>query len=157
MGKQRDNPTILIIEDDLDTRDVMSRLLSAEGYNVRLAANGWEGLVALENPPQVVLLDIMLPGMDGYTFLRSLRAQRTYQQIPVIVVTGKDLAEVVPKVREHGVAHVIAKNDSVFPKLKAAIRTVVGKPRPHARVNLTEHANVLRWHLGLYLKMLAWS
>jgi DNA-binding response OmpR family regulator len=154
---QRDAATVLIIEDDLDTRDVMGRLLSAAGYSVRLAANGWEGLVALDDPPQLILLDIMLPGMDGYTFLKSLRAQRTYQSIPVIVVTGKDVAEVESRVRPHGVRHVIAKDDAVFPKLKAAIRTVLNRPPPpHARVNLPERGIAFRPYLAVYLKMLAW-
>ena len=150
-------PSVLIIEDDLDTRDVLGRLLTAEGYSVRLAANGWEGLLALDNPPQLILLDIMLPGMDGYMFLNSLRGQRTYQGIPVIVVTAKDVAEVEPRVRPHGVAHVIAKNDSVFPKLKAAMRIVLNQPRPHARVNLPEPGSLVRPYLDAYLKMLAWS
>ena len=148
--------SVLIIEDDLDTRDIMGRLLTAEGYAVRLASNGWEGLIALDPPPHVILLDIMLPGMDGYAFLKSLRGQRTYQSIPVIVVTAKDVAEVEPRVRPHGVEHVIAKNDRVFPKLKAVMKTTLTRPKPHARVNLPG-GSAIRPFLDLYGKMLGWG
>ena len=156
-AKKQDAATILIIEDELDVRDTLARLLTAEGYNVRLASNGWEGLLALDNPPHLVLLDIMLPGMDGYMFLKSMRGQRTYQAIPVVVLTALDVDDVTPKLRPYGVGHVIAKSDSVFPKLKAAIRTLVGKPRPHARVSLSQPGSAIRPHLELYMKMLAWS
>jgi len=149
--------SVLIIEDDLDTRDIMGRLLTAEGYAVRLASNGWEGLIALDPPPHVILLDIMLPGMDGYTFLKSLRGQRAFQSIPVIVVTAKDVAEVEPRVRAHGVEHVIAKNDRVFPRLKAAMKTTLTRPKPHARVNLPAERSAIRPFLDVFGKMLGWG
>ena len=150
-------PTILIVEDDIDTRDMLGRLLTAEGYGVRLASNGWEALLALDNPPHLILLDIMLPGMDGYAFLRSMRGQQTYQGIPVVVLTALDAGEVAAKVRPHGVEHVISKGDSVFPRLKATIRNVLGQPKPHARVNLPEPGSMVRPYLDVYLKTLAWS
>lgn len=94
---------------------------AGERYSTRIAANGWEALLAVETPPSLILLDIMLPGMDGFMFLNSLRGQRTHQAIPVVVLTAMDVAEVVSKVRPHGVEHVISKGDNVFPQLKTAI------------------------------------
>jgi CheY-like chemotaxis protein len=71
---------------------------------------------------------MMLPGMDGCMFVRSLRGQRTFQHLPVVVVTAMDVREVAPKVRPLGVQHVIAKGDLVFLKLKSAMRAVSGSP-----------------------------
>ena len=150
-------PSILIIEDDIDTRDMLSRLLTAEGYSVRVAANGWEGLLAMESPPHLVLLDMMLPGMDGFMFLKSMRGQRTFQAIPVVVLTAMDADDVTSRVLQLGVEHVISKGDSVYPKLRTAIKVVLGRPRPHARVSLPEPGSMIRPYLDVYLKMLAWS
>lgn len=156
--KRKDVATVLIVEDEADARDVLARVLTAEGYNVSVAANGWEGLLVVgENPPHLIVLDMMMPCMDGMMFLRSLRGQRTYQHLPVIVLTAMDAAEIAPKVRPLGVQHVIAKGDSVFPKLKAAMRTVLGRPRPHARVVFPEPGSTVRPYLNLYMKVLAWS
>lgn len=150
-------PAILVIEDNLDTRDMLARLLSAEGYCVRVAANGWEGLLAMDDPPSLILLDMMLPGMDGFMFLKSLRGQQNFQAVPVVVLTALDVAEVEPKVRQHGVEHVISKGDSVFPRLKTTIRGLLGRPQPHARVELPEPGSMVRPYLDVYMKMLAWS
>ncbi len=114
--------SVLVIEDDMSTRDMISRLLSGEGYTVKLAANGWEALLALEGHVDVVLLDIMLPGMDGYGFLRSLRHQAGNNRMPVVVFTALDEQEVREKVRKFGVEDVIGKGEHLFPQLKAAMK-----------------------------------
>jgi CheY-like chemotaxis protein len=153
----RDQRTILIIEDDVDTRDLLARLLSAEGYGVRLAGNAWEALLMLESPPHLIVLDVMLPGMDGFAFLRSLRGQRTYQAIPVVVFTAMETEMVAARVRPYGVAHVVPKDDTMYPRLQSAIRKVLGQPRPHARVELPEPGSIVRPYLDLYVKMLLCS
>jgi CheY-like chemotaxis protein len=156
MAKDREQRTILIIEDDVVARDALARLLTLEGYNIRLASNGWEALLNVgEHPPHLIVLDMMLPGMDGFTFLSSLRAQRTFQSIPVIVLTALDVRKISARLRALGVNHVIAKNDTSFPKLQAAIKKVVGKPHPHARVTLPDRGFAIRPFLDMYLKMLA--
>jgi CheY-like chemotaxis protein/two-component sensor histidine kinase len=83
---------LLVIDDDADTRERMSALLSREGWRVTTAENGRVGLagVAAERPC-LILLDLMMPEMDGFTFLRTLRTKRAWGSIPVVVLTAKDV------------------------------------------------------------------
>ena len=78
---------ILAIEDDPDTRDMYGRMLRDEGHEAVLAADGVEGLQLMEPPPDLVILDLSLPGMDGYDILRAIKADPTTAEIPVLVVS----------------------------------------------------------------------
>jgi CheY-like chemotaxis protein len=150
-------PVILIVEDDADTRDVLGRVLSFAGYAVRFATNGWEALLALEESVDLILLDMMLPGMDGVVFLRTLRADAGCAKLPVVVITAMEPAEVEPKVRPYGVEAVLTKGGTMYGDLKAVLMRTLAKPRPHARVNLPEPGRLIRPYLDVYLKMLAWA
>ena len=81
---------VLIVEDDLDTRDMMSRFLELEGFRVRAAANGQQALEMLQESPNacVILLDLMMPVMDGWEFRRLQVADARLQRIPTIVVSA---------------------------------------------------------------------
>src|SRR5436190_19142440 len=81
---------VLIIEDDPDTRDALGELLSGEGYEVATAADGQEGLRRLGAPPRpcLVLLDLMLPAMDGFEFRVRQLEDPELAAIPVIVLLG---------------------------------------------------------------------
>ena len=80
---------ILVIDDDPAVTSVLKRGLSYEGFVVDAASSGVEGLaIAREHPPDLVVLDIMMPGMDGLEVLRRLRAGDS--QLPVLLLTGKD-------------------------------------------------------------------
>ncbi|GGC57293.1 heavy metal response regulator transcription factor [Undibacterium terreum] len=79
---------ILVIEDDLKTGDYLKKGLRESGYSVDLARNGTDGLhMALENDYDLVILDVMMPGKDGWTVMSSLRSKR---DLPVIFLTAKD-------------------------------------------------------------------
>jgi CheY-like chemotaxis protein len=81
--------SLLVVEDDADNAEVLERTLAKDGHSVALAANGWEALIALdERSVDAVVLDLMMPGMDGRTFLKILRQDARHADIPVIVVTG---------------------------------------------------------------------
>lgn len=82
--------TILIIDDEEDLRDALKLSLELEGYRCYTAANGREGLEALGriSPPSVILLDLMMPVMNGWQFLDELRAHPSLDRIPVVVVTA---------------------------------------------------------------------
>lgn len=83
---------ILVIEDDFETREIMHRLLEKEGYEVWEAENGNQGLDKLAaQTPALILLDLMMPGMDGFEFVTQLRQREAWRSIPVIVVTAKEL------------------------------------------------------------------
>lgn len=80
---------VLIIDDDPLVRESLRQVLHDAGYQVDLAGDGEAGLQALRaSAPDVILVDLMMPGMNGRQFLRSLRAQDGYARIPVILMTG---------------------------------------------------------------------
>ena len=83
--------TILIIEDDRVIIDLLTACLSREGFEVSAAESAEEGFIAIaEQKPELILLDISLPGMDGLEFLQKLRK---FSNIPVIILSGKDSNE----------------------------------------------------------------
>ncbi|HAV64380.1 MAG TPA: hypothetical protein DCY13_18680 [Verrucomicrobiales bacterium] len=83
---------LLIVEDDPDTRALLARQLAREGWSVREAANGVLGLEQLRSgPPALILLDLMMPEMDGFEFMETLRTDQNWRNIPVIIITAKDL------------------------------------------------------------------
>jgi PAS domain S-box-containing protein len=79
---------VLVIDDDADAREVIGRALAREGFRVHLAASGDEGLrLAKERRPDVVTLDVLMPGTDGWTVLESLKADPELAEVPVIMVS----------------------------------------------------------------------
>jgi twitching motility two-component system response regulator PilG len=82
---------ILVAEDSSDTRKLIVKILSRKGYAVAEAKDGLEALSQLNNErPDLVLLDIVMPRMDGYKVLSIMKDSATFKDIPVIIVTGKD-------------------------------------------------------------------
>ena len=89
-----DDAEILLIEDDPDSVDLITRAARQAGHNIRHAGNGRIGLNALKDrKPDVIILDLMMPEMDGFSFLRAIRNEEEYRDIPVIVVTAKSLTD----------------------------------------------------------------
>jgi len=81
---------ILIIDDDLDTLRLVGLMLQKQGYSIMAASSGAQGLqMALESPPDLVLLDVMMPGMDGYEVARQLRANHLTVNTPILMFTAK--------------------------------------------------------------------
>ena len=84
--------SVLVVEDDADTRERLRSVLERDGWAVTEAANGQEGLARLDVArPGVVLLDLTMPVMDGFTFLERMRARPDCAEVPVIVLTALDL------------------------------------------------------------------
>ena len=85
---------VLVIDDDATQRDLMRRFLSKEGYCVRCASSGEEGLrLALELLPIAITLDVMMPDMDGWAVLKALKASMVLREVPVIMLTMVDAPE----------------------------------------------------------------
>jgi signal transduction histidine kinase/DNA-binding response OmpR family regulator len=83
---------VLIVEDEAVMRNMLRRMLANEGWAVTEAVNGREALERVaENQPELILLDLMMPEMDGFAFLEALRQQEAWRAIPVVVLTAKDL------------------------------------------------------------------
>jgi len=86
--------TILIVEDDADIRELMKIFLEADGHRVNLAADGLGAFEELNAGPrpELILLDLMMPRMDGEQFLKRLRGSR-FADVPVIIMSGHSAAE----------------------------------------------------------------
>jgi CheY-like chemotaxis protein len=96
-------PTVLLIEDNQDGREMMATMLDAYQYPVRQAGDGLEGLnAAISNPPDVALVDIGLPGIDGYEVARRMRQHPSTRNVRLIALTGYGLAEDQRRVLEAG-------------------------------------------------------
>jgi CheY-like chemotaxis protein len=89
MTRRRKTRTILVVEDDADVRRFACRVLELEGYGVLEAVNGDEGLrLAAENMPSLVLLDLRLPGRDGWSVLEEIRSKPELSSIRVVVFSA---------------------------------------------------------------------
>ena len=86
--------TVLVAEDHLDSRDAMRALLEAFGYHVIVAVNGREAVdLAQTHRPSLILMDIMMPELDGFEATRVLRARPEFDGIPIIAVTAMEGAQ----------------------------------------------------------------
>ncbi len=84
---------VLVVEDDASTRQLLRDGLEADGWTVEEAANGRIGLEQVQkNRPVLILLDLMMPEMDGFTFLQKLRENKQWMDIPVVVITAMELS-----------------------------------------------------------------
>ena len=89
-GRQREGPTILIVDDDAGLRGFVRASLELEGYTVREAASAEEGLAQLEEEsPDLILLDVMMPKVDGWEMLRRVQERHGVGSIPVLMFSGK--------------------------------------------------------------------
>ena len=83
-------PAVLVVEDDPSVRGLLHTLLTAEGYEVSTASDGLAGLrAALDSPPALILLDVMMPDLGGVRVLEELGSDPVLAGVPVIVVTGR--------------------------------------------------------------------
>ena len=87
----KSKPTILIAEDSRDSREMLQVLLGLKGYRVLAAADGERAVeVALESLPDLILLDLELPGLDGLSITRDLRRYSNFRDTPIIILSGHD-------------------------------------------------------------------
>jgi CheY-like chemotaxis protein len=89
-GEVTRRPTLLIVDDDRDIREVLGEMLTDEGFNIEAAWNGAEALKRLREGfrPNLIILDLMMPVMDGLTFREHLKSNPELAAIPVIGVTA---------------------------------------------------------------------
>src|SRR4051812_8182723 len=86
-GKAAASRRILIVDDDTSSRTMATAQLSPVGYQLLLASNGEEALAAVEpEPPDLVLLDVLMPGMDGFEVCRRIRARQGADYIPIVLI-----------------------------------------------------------------------
>ncbi|MCA9364006.1 response regulator [Candidatus Kaiserbacteria bacterium] len=124
-----DTPTtksVLIIEDDLQQQAILQDRFKREGLLVHIAKNGKEGLqTALLEHPDVIVLDIMLPRMDGREVVEHLQKDEWGRTVPVLVLTNKDSVESIGEMLTTGVFHYLVKNSSSIEQIIDKVKAMV--------------------------------
>ena len=116
-------PSILLVDDDANFLELLSRFLQQEGYLVHTAANGWEALLVLdEKRIDLILLDVMMPGMDGITFLKIAQSAQRTLSAAVIVVTALSSQDAIARTRGLAVAEVVPKSITVFDQIITLVK-----------------------------------
>jgi len=122
---------VLVAEDTLSTAFTLRKMLEKLGHTVEVVLNGLAAVdVLCEYCPQVVILDIGMPGMDGYEVTRRIRLEPGFEAVPIVVVSSRGAAEDIALAREAGVDQYLIKPvDSV--QLAAALAQVLAADRSH--------------------------
>ena len=122
---------ILIVEDDADVREILSRTLDREDITLLAARDGVEGLELLDQEPSfdLVLLDLMMPRMDGFEFLRRLRQDERWQGLPVVILTAKTLDLHETQLLEQHVSRVYSKGEMSHGELERELRLIMQKKK----------------------------
>ena len=117
--------TVLIIDDDADVRDLLSRMLSDAGFKFDTAKDGKEGLEKLNKNPNLIVLDLEMPRMDGFEFLENyMKEFNETERAPVLVYSGKDLTEVQREMLEKNVAGMVKKDEVSMDELSAIVTNI---------------------------------
>jgi CheY-like chemotaxis protein len=130
-------PLILLVDDFQDNREMYAEYLSFSGFRVEEAANGHEALEkAFATLPDLVLMDLSLPGMDGWEATRRLKSDERTQRIPVVALTGHALAGHSKGAKEAGCDAFITKPclpDELVTQVKRILESNKGKSKARAR------------------------
>ena len=119
---------VLVVEDDAPTRDVLRRSLRKQGWSVTEAENGSIGMQYLrQKTPALILLDLMMPVMDGFEFLSELRQNRRWDGVPVVVLTSKDLTSEERAALSGKVERILQKGAYSREALLAEVRKIVAQ------------------------------
>jgi|KBSSwiStaDraftv2_1062776.scaffolds.fasta_scaffold183251_2 CheY-like chemotaxis protein len=121
---------VLIVEDDEDLREMMAQILSLAGFNAATATNGREALEYLRrgDAPQLILLDLMMPVMDGWEFQRERRRDPNLADVPVVVLSALDEARA-----GEAATHEFMKKPLDFERLLQIVKGYCGPASPPRR------------------------
>ncbi len=122
---------VLVVEDDFATRQLLRRLLEKEGWKVAEAENGLVGLARVaQNAPDLILLDVMMPEMDGFQFVAEMKKHEDWRNIPVVIVTAKDLTA-EERLRLNGcVERILQKGNYTREMLLGEVRQLITNYMP---------------------------
>jgi DNA-binding response OmpR family regulator len=114
---------VLIIDDDPSLRRLVQVVFERDGFDVSLASEGSEGVqLALMNPPNIIILDIMMEGLHGFEVCKMLRANSSMQRTAIIIISGKSYKPDIDKAMELGADAYIVKPFSPKELLKIAVQ-----------------------------------
>ena len=121
------NPTVMVVDDDEDCRVLLSEVLRREGYEVIAAADGVEAQrIALENTPQLILMDIGMPDIDGLSALWRMREHPELAEVPVLIVSAYDYYDLRAEAASVGCQGYVTKPVDLD-ELKALVGTLSGR------------------------------
>lgn len=120
---------VLYIEDEKFFADTLENVLSQIGYDVKQAPDGEAGLrVAREWKPDLILLDLLLPKIEGFEVLRQLKADLATSKIPIVVLSNLNSESDVKKAKELGALHFFVKAVTMPTSISSTVKEIVGLP-----------------------------
>ena len=121
--------TVLVVEDDPPSRELVVRMLQKEGINVRESSNGREAIEILQSgvKPDLIVLDLIMSEMDGFDFLRQVRPHPEWSKIPVVVVSSLDLNSEAQEVLRGQVEHIFQKGRFAREDLLREVRETINQ------------------------------
>ena len=106
-----ESKTALVVEDDQIIATVVEHLLSRRGFTVEIARDGRQALEFIESKPKpaIVVLDVMLPYVDGFDLIKAIRAHATWSEVPVVMLTAKSQEQHIVRALDHGADDYVVK------------------------------------------------
>jgi CheY-like chemotaxis protein len=131
---------VLLVDDDVDGREPLGRLLEHAGYEVACAKDGQAALQAImSRTPDVIVLDLFMPAMDGVKFLEVLRSYLRLQTLRVVVLTAFPESPLVKQAKALGVTRILAKSKLTFAQINQAIKDELANPSVGADIRAHFH------------------
>jgi PleD family two-component response regulator len=128
MSPRAKPPVILVVDDDSETCALLAALLERHGYETRQATSGTECLAVVEREPvTLVLLDVVMPDMDGLAVCRALHASAAGRRLPIVLITGRDGLDVRREGMRHGVCEFLTKpldSEVLLARVRRQLRVV---------------------------------
>lgn len=119
---------IIIVEDDVSLQKTLQEYLSADGFEVFCASDGEEGVrIASEQMPDLMLLDIILPKMDGYEVIKAMKGNEKTKKIPIMLLTNLGGVRDVEKALELGATTYLIKSDYKLEEIVKKVRDIIEK------------------------------
>ena len=124
---------LLVVDDDADSREALSRILRRRGYRVTSVPNGRDALAVLtSSTPDLIVLDLRMPQMDGIMFLDVVRSYLRLQTIPVLLMTAYPESPELTRATALGIRATFTKGEGDLTRLLDAVDAEVGPPAPRA-------------------------
>lgn len=113
---------VLIVDDEPDAREVLGKILERAGHVVRIARDGREAVTQVNlKPPDVVVLDLLMPTMNGADFVATVRAYRRFRSLPIVLLTAVSDHTLLDQALELGVQSILVKSKAIFEDIRQAI------------------------------------
>jgi CheY-like chemotaxis protein len=124
-------PRVLVVDDNQDALDLVVAMIEKSGFDIHTATSGLEALDQInEKRPDLLILDLMLPEMDGFEVVHRLSLNEQWRSIPVLVLTARDLSHEERRVLDTGAVRIIEKGSFTRDELLAQMSVLTAKDKP---------------------------